>query len=158
MPNCRLWPRVLPPMRAWLWWKATLWWRATNCLAPFRLGPYRKGHASDLWNVMLSHGWIFLVNEVPSRIPPLITRYDKSIQTPTFISNPLEKHLHYFAGHHPLLTLDGFNLVHNCSTLRLFSFIAKPLPASSKSGAHTKGGEALLVSSQSKATSCFSLV
>ncbi|GFS51618.1 hypothetical protein TNCV_550191 [Trichonephila clavipes] len=102
----------------------------------------------------------FLVNEVSLRIPPLLTRCDKSIQTPTLISNPLERRPHYFAGHLPLLTLDGFNLVHNCSTLCLFSFIAhqKPLPASSKSGAHTKGGEALPVSSQSKAPSCFSLV
>ncbi|GFU77788.1 uncharacterized protein TNCV_1137961 [Trichonephila clavipes] len=59
----------------------------------------------------------FLVNEVSSRIPPLITRCDKSIQTdsPNLHFQPIGKTptrniILLVPNHHPLLTLDGFIL------------------------------------------------
>ncbi|GFV06161.1 hypothetical protein TNCV_3744841 [Trichonephila clavipes] len=67
----------------------------------------------------------FLVKEVSLRIPPLITRCDKSIQTnsPIFISNPLEDaHIILLVLYHHPLPLDGFNL--SCQPCVLFSFIA----------------------------------
>ncbi|GFX94491.1 hypothetical protein TNCV_4295311 [Trichonephila clavipes] len=116
-------------MRAWLWWPdgGELHIFSRSVLVQDFIEKVMRRTVAPV--ECPAEPWMdFLVNEVSSRIPPLITRCDKCIQIPTFISNPLERRPHYFAGHHPLLTLDGFNLV---STLCLFSFIAKPLPVSS---------------------------
>ncbi|GFV91785.1 hypothetical protein TNCV_2974571 [Trichonephila clavipes] len=91
MPNCRL----LPPMRAWLWW-----WRATNCLPSCTFSRSVLVRVQDfIEKAVAPVPWMdFLVS---SRIPPLVvTRVSRP---PTFLSNPLERRPQYFAGPSPYI-------------------------------------------------------
>ncbi|GFV93207.1 hypothetical protein TNCV_573461 [Trichonephila clavipes] len=109
MPNCRLWLRVLPPMRAWLWWPDGGELQIVSRFARSRFSRSVLVRVQDFIEKVMTVApvecpavsWMdFLVNEVSSRIPPLITRCDKSIQTdpPKLHFKPIKKTGHYFDG------------------------------------------------------------